>query len=336
MTGRDVGGKGKREGQGKRVSLRFPHRFWLYGAVLIILLPLWTLPRLRSYLEDAVPAESPPPSNRLIVAGLDLAPVLIPRLVDTYQRLYPELDIRMQRGGTRQALEDLFNRRADVAFLSRPMTNEEISVVQAIGDTALSFPIALGAIAVLIPREATIDSLPVSDLRDWIRNAGGEGTPPESASRRHIYAPDPNLGLWTALTEQLDLPETLGESVIWLATDHDVATAVGNDRLGLGFASLLALPEDLDRIGVRTLRITASADAAAVIPEEGEVATGGYPLYHYLYAACRPEGGATASGFVSFLHSGRGQRLVAREGFLPARDVPREIHLTRQPVVSAG
>ena len=323
-------------GQGKPVSLRFPRRFWLYGAIIIVLLPLWILPRFRSYLEDTVPTESPRPSNRLIVAGLDLAPVLIPRLVDAYQRLYPELDIRMQRGGTRKALEDLFNRRADVAFLRRPMKNEDIVIVQAIGDTALSFPVELGAIAVLISREVEIDSLSVADLREWIQYRGPDGTSFDGASRLHLYAPDPNLGLWTALTRQLDLPESVGESVIWLASDHDVATAVGNDRRGLGFASLLALPEDLNRLGVRTLRIAEAPEEEAVVPEEGEVATGGYPLYHYLYAACRPEGGATASGFVSFLHSGRGQRLVAREGFLPARDVPREIHLTRQPVGAAG
>ena len=73
-----------------------------------------------------------------------------------------------------------------------------------------------------------------------------------------------------------------------------------------------------------------------MIPEAAEVATGGYPLYHYLYAACRPQGGVLASGFVSFLHSGQGQRLVAREGFLPARNVPREIQLTNDPVAQAG
>jgi hypothetical protein len=87
---------------------------------------------------------------------------------------------------------------------------------------------------------------------------------------------------------------------------------------------------------VRKVRITRDGAVAPAGPGESEVATGEYPLFHYLYVACRPRGGVQASGFVSFLSSGRGQRLVAREGYLPARDVPREIQLTNKPVATAG
>jgi ABC-type phosphate transport system substrate-binding protein len=66
------------------------------------------------------------------------------------------------------------------------------------------------------------------------------------------------------------------------------------------------------------------------------VATGEYPLFHYLYVSCRPGSGALASGFVTFLSSGRGQRLVSRAGYLPAREVPRPIQLTSRPIGSQG
>lgn len=310
------------------------NRFWFYGAILLAIVVLRLGPNVRSYLEDAVQDEIP--SSRLTLAGLDLAPVLIPRLADAYHRLYPDFDIRLQSGGTRQALEDLFNRKADVAFLSRPMTADEVAIVQSIGDTALSFPIALSAISVLVQRSVQLDSLPVADLREWISEGRTTGSGLRSDGRLHIYAPDPNLGLWTALLDQLELSEAVGDSVIWLASDHEVAAAVGRDPLGVGFASMLALPQDLGRLGARALRITGTLEQGAVRPESEEVATGTYPLFHYLYAACRPQGGAIASGFVSFLHSGRGQRLVAREGFLPARDVPREVQLTRKTLPRAS
>lgn len=307
------------------------YRYWIYAAILACLLVFRLGPQLLEKVRRTQLEKARPP-KLLVLAGLDLAPALIPRLAETYRSLYPEVQLRIQPGGMRQALEDLFNRRADVAFLNRPMTEEEAAVVRAAGDSALSFPIALGAIAVLASASAQIDSLTLEDLRIWIEGGRGREGPFAGGSAFHLYAADPNLGLWDALVEGLRLTGTAGSHVIWLADDTEVAAAVSRDPVALGVASLLALPQDLERIGVRQVRITRNAIESPAGPGQTEVATGEYPLYHYLYVACRPEGGALASGFVSFLHSGRGQRLVAREGYLPARDVPREVQLTEKPI----
>jgi phosphate transport system substrate-binding protein len=311
------------------------YRYWIYGAILLGLVAFRLGPVLVQKVRQTQ-AENARPTNELVLAGLDLAPALIPKLAQTYRSLYPEIELRIQPGGTRQALEDLFNRKADIAFLSRPMTEEEAAVVRAVGDTALSFPVALGAIAILAPEGAPIDSLTLGDLQSWIEGGRARGSRFADGGAFHFYAADPNLGLWDALMEDLKLSDSAASHVIWLANDAEVAAAVSRDRIALGVASLLALPQDLERIGVREVRITRTAVDAPAVPGQAEVATGEYPLYHYLYVACRPEGGALASGFVSFLYSGRGQRLVAREGYLPARDVPREVQLTKKPVPTTG
>jgi phosphate transport system substrate-binding protein len=311
------------------------YRYWIYGAVILGLLGFRVGPQLLRSLRGSQ-TDQRRPENLLVLAGLDLAPALIPKLAETYRSLYPEIELRIQPGGTRQALEDLFNRRADIAFLSRPMTREETEIVRAAGDTALSFPIALGGIAILAPETAPVDSLTLQVLRSWIQAGRAEGGRFADGDTFHLYAADPNLGLWDALMEELDLSEAGVRSVTWLASDSEVATAVSHDPIALGVASILALPQDLERIGVRQVRITRNTIDAPAVPGQVEIATGEYPLYHYLYVACRPGGGVLASGFVSFLYSGRGQRLVAREGYLPARDVPREVQLTRRPITTTG
>jgi phosphate transport system substrate-binding protein len=301
--------------------------------VLITLVAFRVVPALRARLAHRETVGKS--ANVLRVAGLDLAPALIPRIAETYRTLYPEVKLSVLRGGTRQALEDLFNGRADVAFTSRPMTQEEVAIVHSIGDTALSFPIALGGIAVLTSRRIPVDSLRVTDLKEILEGRTPRSLP-LSRGPIHVYAPDPNLGLWTALSSQLGLPDSAGASVTWLAGDDDVVQAVAADTYAVGFASTLALPPDLDRMGVQSLPVYRDGASAAATPDEGSVAAGEYPLYHYLYVSCRPDGGPIASGFVSFLFSGRGQRLVEREGFLPAREVPREIQLSQKPYVKVG
>jgi phosphate transport system substrate-binding protein len=307
-------------------------RIWVYLLVLGSLLAFRVVPGLLARWKASEAARNAP--KTLTLAGLDLAPSLIPRIVDAYKLLYPDVEFRLRSGGTTQALEDLFNLRADVAFTSRPMTVEELRIVHAIGDTALSFAVALGGIGVLGTAGSPPESLTVDALRGILLGVpGGEGAgrPPTN-----LYAADPNLGLWTALTSQLGLPDSTGAEVNWLATDFDVIQAVAADRGSLGFVSTLALPADLDRRGVRAVGLRGGHTWGAAPLSEGNLAGGVYPLYHYLYVSCRPGGGPLASGFVSFLNSGKGQRLVEREGFLPARAMPREIELVQRPIGTAG
>ena len=94
----------------------FRYRVVIYALVVVGLLLYrnqinWS--RLTAAFKGDGPAE-----KSLVLAGRDLAPGLVDVLVEHYRRDYPDLDIRTQGGGTNQALEDLVNRRADVAFLS--------------------------------------------------------------------------------------------------------------------------------------------------------------------------------------------------------------------------
>ncbi len=170
----------------------------------------------------------------MVLAGLDLAPGLIPRLADEYHKLYPEVAFRVNRGGTKHALQDLINREADVAFLSRPLTADEEAIVHSVGDSTLSYPIALGGIAVLAALGLPADSLQVDDLRRLMVGERARRFAPGMETRIRLYAPDPNLGLWTSLTTQLDLPDTASSSVYWEEDDLRVAQAVAQDPAWAG------------------------------------------------------------------------------------------------------
>ncbi|MDM7913642.1 MAG: substrate-binding domain-containing protein [Candidatus Eisenbacteria bacterium] len=302
--------------------------------ILLALVVLRFVPDWRSRVKE--PPRSNPAEARLVLAGLDCAPMLIPRLASAYRELYPKTSIEVLHGGTRQALEDLLNGRADVAFLNRDLTMEERAVVHEAGESTLVFPIALGGIALLAATSPGVpESVPVQTLRSLLE---GE-EPKELEAPQHLYVPDPNQGLWDALLSQLGLSSAASGRVVFLAGEQEVIEAVSRDPHGLGIASTLELPPDLARSGVQAIRIRPDGQGAgpdAARPTETAIATGEYPLFHYLYVSCTPKSTASASGFVTFLHSGRGQRLVASEGFLPARDVPHEVVLTSKPLQTAG
>ena len=98
-------------------------------------------------------------------------------------------------------------------------------------------------------------------------------------------------------------------------------------REPLGFVSTLSLPMKPEDLGARAVRVRGGTSSRAVLPGPGEIARGDYPLYHYLYLASLPGESAQAAQFITFMYNGRGQRLVSREGFLPARQIARVVQI---------
>ena len=299
-------------------------RLGIYTAIVLGLVLFRVVPALRS----RVPKPGfPAMDTKLELSGKSLAPDLIGRLVEEYRNDYPEVHVETREGGTTKALEDLVNRKVDAAFLSRLPNEGESAAIRDVGDSVLTFPIALGGIAVIAATSSSVDSLTLDDLRRAVR---GEGP------WTKLYVPDPNRGLWDALTRQLGESAPPPAQVQWVPDENDVVTAVAQDPNSLGFASTLALARDLEPSQVRFVKIRKAEGQPVFTANPQSVATGDYPLFHYLYVSCRSGSSGLASGFVTYLYSGRGQRLVTRSGYLPAREVPRLIQLDNRPIGAKG
>jgi ABC-type phosphate transport system substrate-binding protein len=290
------------------------------------------------------------PPNTLILAGDDLAPDLMARLVDAYRRDFPRVHVERRAGGTRAALEELVNRRCDVALTLRPVTGDEQALfVEATGDSALAVPFALGGLVLLrgaaVGGSGAPDAMAASD-----REAPASGQPRTSLDRATLenlatgrptpgidrfYVPDPNDGLWAAFLAQLapGQPDTLRpEGVVFLADPAAVREAVRADPRSIGLASSLSLPENSGASGVQPLALYDASTGTPVDPTYENIGNARYPLFHYLYAVSRPGGGLEGSMFITHLTSSRGQRQIERFGFLPARQALRPVVLSSHPV----
>jgi ABC-type phosphate transport system substrate-binding protein len=304
-------------------------RYLIYALVVLVLLVFRTIPSLRSTIGAAKRASSP--EHELVVSGLDTAPDLIPRVVAYYGSLYPQLRMDVRAGGTIRAAEDLINQQADVAFLSRPLLAAEDSVVRALGDSLMIFPVAVSGTLVLAATSSPkIEAVSVGALRAVLR--GRRATELDAfGGVPRVFVPDPALGLWGAVAGQLGLADTVGANILWVENDRAVVQAVAQDPRALGLVSALALGQQpMD--GCRTIRVMEEAGDVATDPTQDRIAAGQYPLYHRLYAGCRVGAGAEAAAFVSFASGPAGQMLVRREGFLPAQEIAREIQLAERPV----
>ena len=265
--------------------------------------------------------------STLRIAGLDLAPVLIPRLTEHYREEYPYLDCRTEPGGTNHALEAMLDGRADAGFLARPPSGDEQRLFREIrGDSLLWYPAALGGLVLLRSTESPTETLSVSGLRTRLAEGAGR-----------FFAPDPNSGVWDAFLQSIRGPsEPVAAGVVFLRDVTEVLEAVRADTRALGLVSSFSLPDDPEREGVTPSPILSPRTGRATNPYPEEIGSGDYPLFHHLYVAVPGKGSREGAKFVTFVTSAHGQHLVEQAGYLPARYVLREVYLTARPLGRSG
>jgi phosphate transport system substrate-binding protein len=263
--------------------------------------------------------------ERIVISGTDNAPALLMQAVVQFQSDYPKVNVQLEGGGTVHALEDLLNKRAAIGALSRPPTAEEQQIAVARKDSLVSLAVALGGIAVLVPRSSGIESMTLEEVRSLIAGAPAASLQERGITR--LYGPDPNSGLWEALLTRLGYEQVFQPRYIPLATGQLVIEALRQDANAIGFASDLTYELPADDPGVRVVPISAQG-ADAVAPTKANIVEGTYPLYHNLYLCTTVRGDVVANGFVTYYTQPTGQRWVAKRGFLPARLPAREIRLT--------
>jgi ABC-type phosphate transport system substrate-binding protein len=297
------------------------------------------------------PLRNPAPTNTsLVIAGHDLAPAVIDNLALRYHRDYPGLELTLLGGGTHLALENLVNKQAAVAFLTRPPTPAEQDLFRQVdGDTAIVEPVAVGGLLLLAGAEVLVSS-PKTPAGLTTTEVGGllNGDLQDLCDR--FYAADPNFGHWAAAAQLLgrDPEPSDAPTVTYLATDQEVVRAVTNDPRALGMVVSFDLSSSADLPSVSAGTIASPADSVPsprlvpisgpdggppVAPTYENVASGDYPLFVSLMVACRTNGGIEGAKFVTHLASGPGQRQIERNGCIPAWRVLREVILKTEPLV---
>ncbi len=285
----------------------------------------WRLAPQLSNVVKKVPGIGKASGGAIVISGTDSAPEFVVETVAQFTSEYPKVTVEIGGGGTLTALENLLNRRADIAVLSRPPTEREARIAGERGDSLVCFPVALGGIAFLAPAAAGIEAVTLGELRALLASGPAAAFPGRRVER--LYGPNPNSGLWEALLARLGMPPTLAPAYVPLETGEQVVSALRQDPGGIGFTSTLTYELAAEGEAVREVAVTTDGIGAR-LPTKGNIVDGSYPIFHNIYLCTISGGEALASGFVTYYTQPTGQKWVARRGFLPARLPSRVVQLS--------
>ena len=270
-------------------------------------------------------------TGTLSVAGSDTMKPLTESWSAKLRQMYPGLSIKVESKGSETGLAALLEGKAQIAAMSRRMTQEEvIEFKREFGYEPTEIPVAVDALAIIVHKDNPIEGLSLAEVDAVFSKERRRGLKyPVKVwgdvmlldeewveAPVHLYGRNGNSGTASFFKEHVlngaDFKKTM-EAGIGSAT---VVVDVMRDRFGIGFSS----------IGYRTSEIRpiplASVKGGRYVEPTFETAMdGSYPLRRNLYLYVNRPPKVAPSGpiseYVKFALSQRGQKIVIDQGYYP-------------------
>ncbi|HWR94857.1 MAG TPA: substrate-binding domain-containing protein [Flavobacterium sp.] len=255
---------------------------------------------------------------------------LKPIIEDQIQIFHDRYDARININAKSESevIQALINDSAQIAILSRSLTEKEINFFKNKKIVPKIKPIANDAI-VLISKKNTIDTLITLDkLVNLVK-----GLP--SSEYKGIVFDNPNSSTVRYLLDLSKSNELPKERVFSFKTNDEVIKYVAENEGIIGVVGLnhiynpsVNIQEYINKINV--LSVKSNQNNNYYSPTQNNLAEGNYPLARELYIVNCQGFPGIGMGFTSFVSSDVGQRIILKSGLVPLNFPPRKIIINQK------
>jgi phosphate transport system substrate-binding protein len=240
---------------------------------------------------------------------------------EEYRRVAPDVEVEVSGGGSGVGIAALIKGTVDIANASRDIKATEAELaVKNTGRKPVDFKVGFDALAVFVHPANPLEEVTFAQLAA-------------------IYGESGRARRWSDLG--VVIPGVRDDRIVLVSRQSSSGTyeffrqhALGNEDFRLGSRDLNGSKEVVELVAVtptaigysgmgyatravKMLRVSAKAGAPAVAPTVEAVHDGGYPLARslHLYTLGEPEG--AVAGYVEWILSPGGQKVVADSGYVP-------------------
>ena len=233
--------------------------------------------------------------------------------LEAYMKANPGVQMSLSGGGSGEGVKALIDKTTDIATSSREIKKEEVALATSKGVKPVAHVVANDAIIPVVHPKNKVKNLSIDQLSqiyqgkitNW-KEVGGEDLKIVVISR------DSSSGTFESWDHFVMKKAKVTPRAQMLASNGALVTAVAKNRyaiayLGIGYVNKSVKPLQVNGI-------TASIQTA--MSKE-------YPLSRelYMYTNGEPEG--HVAKYIAFVKSADGQKIVAKEGFVPLVDVKK-------------
>lgn len=270
------------------------------------------------------PAEESTTTQGTVTLAVDDAFLPIMRQEkDAFEHHYPKAKVNMISIKEGSSILVLLKDSVKLAISSRKITEQERTVFESKKINLRQYLLAHDAVAILVSkntRDTVIDMKNFSDIINGI-------------DQRPLVFEDGNNANLIFIKNKLGIKE-FGKNVFSLASIQEIVDyiSVHPDAMGLVGAAWIndidaqenrSLLKNVNVVGIRK-------DNHVYYPFQEDLYEHRYPLTRDIYVLSSETGSYTGTGFVSFILSDIGQRVVLKAGLLPATSPGREILIKKK------
>jgi phosphate transport system substrate-binding protein len=278
------------------------------------------------------------PTSGFIKIAIDesLRP-LIDAEVSTFEGLYKSAHIESHYFPEAEAIDALIKDSVRLAVVTRKFTAEEKDYFKRIKITPTELDIAISAIALIVNRHNSDSLLNMDQIRSLLQGKINQWSELGSKKKAgiEIVFDNPNSGLIRHLKDSVAKVDKLPANCFAAKNNEAVIDFVSQNENALGLIGLEWISDKDDSTSnsfLKRIRVVGVAgDSTNFKPYQAYLALKYYPLARRITILSREARAGLGNGFMAFVASEGGQRIVLKAGLLPVTMPLRVVEINKRP-----
>lgn len=233
--------------------------------------------------------------------------------LEAFMKANPGVQMSLSGGGSGEGIKALIDKTTDIATSSREIKDKEVELAKSKGVNPVAHVVAYDAIIPVVHPKNKVSNLTIDQLSqiyqgnitNW-KEVGGDDLKIVVISR------DSSSGTFESWDHFVMKKAKVTPRAQMLASNGALVTAVSKNRYAIAYLGIGYVNKSVKPLQVKG--VTASIQTA--MSKE-------YPFSRELYMYTNGEPQGQTAKYISFVKSADGQKIVAREGFVPLGDVKK-------------
>ena len=246
-------------------------------------------------------------AESIVIKGSTTVLPIAQAALEAYMKANPGAKISLSGGGSGEGIKALIDQSTDIATSSREIKESEITLAKSKGVSPTATVVAIDAIVPIVNpknrvKDLTIDQLSQiyqGKITNW-KEVGGDDLQIVAVSR------DSSSGTFESWSELVLNKAKVTPRAQMQASSGAIVQAVSKNKYALGYIGLGYLDKTVKGLTVNGIQASATSAIAKT-----------YPIARPLFVYTNGQPKAETAKFIAFVLGSEGQKIVAREGFVP-------------------
>ena len=246
-------------------------------------------------------------AENIVIKGSTTVLPIAQVTLEAYMKANPGAKISLSGGGSGEGIKALIDGSTDIANSSREIKSAEAALAKSKGAAPKEIAVAIDAIVPIVNpknrvKDLTIDQLSQiyqGKIKNW-KEVGGDDLQIVVISR------DSSSGTFEAWGEMVLNKAKVTPKAQMQASNGAVVQAISKNKYAIGYIGFGYINKTVKPL---TVNGVAASAKTALLKE--------FPVSRFLYMYTNGEPKGETAKFIKFILSSEGQKLVAKEGFVP-------------------